>query len=139
MREAMTQLGIVASDIDDAASVRQITTSPPSSSSGGQEESVIGGQLVLDLIASHNQLYPGGQVSPADLSPSNKPDHACRGTLSLKNGMLTCGCPIQPDAPEPFTHKDIAGFVTLSTEVLRRKIVARYMSSAFNNCRNQNF
>ena len=52
--------------------------------------------------------------------------------------MLTCGCPIQPDAPEPFTHKDIAGFVTLSTEVLRRKIVARYMSSAFNNCRNQN-
>ena len=35
-REAMTQLGMVASDIDDAASVCQITTSPPSSGSGGQ-------------------------------------------------------------------------------------------------------
>ena len=110
-REAMTQLGMVASDIDDAASVRQITTSPPYSGSGGQDKS--GGQLTLDLIASHNQLYPGTQVSPGDLSPSNQPDHACRGTLPLKNGVLTCGCPLRADAPEPFTHKNIAGFDTL--------------------------
>ena len=89
------------------------------------------------LIASHNLMYPGTQVSPGDLKPSNEPDHVCRGTLPLKNGMLMCGCHARADAPEPFTHKDIAGFDTLSNEVLRRLIVARYMSSAFNNCRIQ--
>ena len=129
MSEAMTQLGMVASDIDDAASVCQTTTSPPSSGSGWQDESVTGGQLTLDFIASHNQLYPGKQVSPGDLLPSNEPDHACKGTLPLKNGMLTCGCPIRADAPELFIHKDIAGFDTLSTEVLRREIVAWYRHS----------
>ena len=36
------------------------------------------------------------------------------------------------------THREIAGFDSLSTEVLKKLMVGRYMSSAFNNCRNQN-
>ena len=81
-REAMTSLGMVNVDINNAASVRQITTSPPSSGDGSgcgpgcrsgsgprcgpscggrQDEAVTGGQLTLDLIASYNQMYPGNQ------------------------------------------------------------------------------
>ena len=84
-REAMTQLGILTADINDVASVRQITSFPPSSASGVQDESVTGGQLTLDLIASHNQMFPDKQVSSRDVVPSDDPDHACRGTLPLKN------------------------------------------------------
>ena len=51
--------------------------------------------------------------------------------------MLTCGCPVRAEAPEPLTHKEVADFDNLSVEVLRKKIVGRYMASAFNNCRNQ--
>ena len=95
------------------------------------------GQLTLDMIASHNQLYPNGQVSIGDLKPNNDPDHVCRGTLPLKTGRLTCGCFPRADAPEPITHKDVAGFDGISNEVLRRLIVTRYMKSGFNNCRVQ--
>ena len=96
-----------------------------------------GGQLTLDLIASHNQSHPNSQVSPGDLKPVNDPDHICRGTLSQKNGALTCGCFKRADAPEPLTHKDVAGFDTLSNEVLRKLIMTRHMKSGFNNCKIQ--
>ena len=108
-REAMTQLGMVTAEIDNAASVCQITSSTPSSASGMQDGSVTGGQLTLDLIASHNQMFPDKQVSSRDLVPSDDPDHACRGTLPLKNGVFMCGCPLRADAPEPLTHREIAG------------------------------
>ena len=96
-----------------------------------------GGQVTLDLLASHNQSYPDMQVGPRDLLPNSDPDHVFRGTLPLKNGMLTCGFPMRAEAPDPLTHKEIAGFDNLSVEVLRKKIVSQYMSSAFNNCRNK--
>ena len=50
---------------------------------------------------------------------------------------MTCGCPIRAEAPDAMTHKDVANFDNLSVEALRKKIVERYMASAFNNCRNQ--
>ena len=53
-REAMTQLGMVNADIDNAASVRQITSSTPSSASSVQDKNVTRAQLTLDLIASHH-------------------------------------------------------------------------------------
>ena len=37
----------------------------------------------------------------------------------------------------PLTHKDVAGFDTLSNEVLRKLIMSRYMKSGFNNCQIQ--
>ena len=84
-REAMTSLGMVKDNDDSAApaaSVHQISSCAPSSgcgpecsgcSGGGpsclgdgrrQEEGVSGGQLTLDLMASHNQSYADNQVSP---------------------------------------------------------------------------
>ena len=54
---------MVASDINDAASFHQITTSPRSSGNDCQDKCMSKGQLTLDFIASHNQLYPGKQVS----------------------------------------------------------------------------
>ena len=87
-REAMTQLGMVTAG---------------------------GCQLTLDLIVSHNQMYPDNQVSSRDLVPSVDPDHACRGTLPLKSGVITCGCPLRADAPEPLTHREIADFDSLLT------------------------
>ena len=94
-------------------------------------------QLTLDLLASHNQSHPFMQVGPNDLLPSQDPDHLCKGTIPLTNGMLTCWCPIRAEAPEPLTHNEIADFVNLSVEVLRKKMEGRYMASVFNNCRNQ--
>ena len=88
-------------------------STPSGGSSGGGGSSfdscrtgadgVEGGQLTLDMIASHNQLYPNGQVSIGDLKPNNDPDHVCRGTLPLKTGRLPCGCFPRADAPEPLT------------------------------------
>ena len=77
------------------------------------------------------------KVSLEDLRPSLDPDHVCRGSVPLKNGILTCGCPIRADAPEPITHRDVANFDNLSIETLRIKIIEQYMPSVFNNCRNQ--
>ena len=51
--------------------------------------------------------------------------------------MLTCGCPVRTEAPEAMTHNEVAGFENLSVEALSKKIIERYMASAFNNCRNQ--
>ena len=109
--------------------------------SGGQQyelyEGVPGGQLTLDLVASHNQDNPKSQVSPGDLKPSADPDFQCRGTVPLKNGILTCGCFVRADAPDPITHKNVAGFDAMSNEVLRKFIISRYMKSGFINCRIQ--
>ena len=103
-REAMTVLGMVAASINNAASVRQILGCTMPSSARGVEGDVTGGQLTLDLLASHNQSHPSMQVSPNDLLPSPDPDHLCRGTIPLKNGMLPCGCPARAEPPEPLTH-----------------------------------
>ena len=91
----MTYLGMVNAidDSDPAASVRLLSSSAPtrgcgsecSGCSGGgtscpgssvrQDKGVSGGQVTLDLIASHNQSNPNSQVSPGDLKPVNDPDH----------------------------------------------------------------
>ena len=76
-------------------------------------------------------------MSPGDLKPVNDSEHVCRGTLPLKNGMLTCGCFTRSDAPEPLTHKDVPGFDNLSNKMLRKFIVTMYMKSGFNNCKIQ--
>ena len=55
----------------------------------------------------------------------------------MKNGMLTCGCPMRAEPPNPMTHDEISDFDNLSVEVLRKRIVEPYMASAFKNCRNQ--
>ena len=94
-----------------------------------------GGQLTLHLIVSHNQSFPESQVSTGDLKPVTDPDFICRGTLALKNGILTCGCFVRADAPKPITHKDIPNFDAMLSEVLRKLIVSRYMNSGFNNCK----
>ena len=57
-REAMTDLGMVATGIDDAVMVQQISAGATPSSGGDAEQVVAGGQLTRDLIASHNQSYP---------------------------------------------------------------------------------
>ena len=40
-------------------------------------------------------------------------------------------------APDPITHKDVAGFDSMSEESLRRLIIKLYVKSGFNNCRIQ--
>ena len=100
----------------------------------GEYIGVTGGQLTMDLLAAHNQDNPSNQVSLADLKPNSDPDFQCRGTVALKNGILTCGCYVRADAPDPITHKDVAGFDAMSNEVLRKFIIKRYMKSGFNNC-----
>ena len=50
---------------------------------------------------------------------------------------MTCGCFKRADAPEPLTHKDVAGFDDISNEVFRKLIVSRYMKAGFNNCKIQ--
>ena len=49
-------------------------------------DTVPGGQLTLDLIAAHNNDFPGSKVSLADLKPNNDPDFQCKGTEPLKMG-----------------------------------------------------
>ena len=52
----------------------------------------------------------------------------------MKNGILSYGCFVRGDAPDSIIHKDVAGFDAMSSEVLRKLIVKRYMKSGFNNC-----
>ena len=54
LREAMSQLGMVTANIDNASSVCQIRSSMPSSASGVQDVNVTRDQLTLDLVTSHN-------------------------------------------------------------------------------------
>ena len=90
-------------------------------------QAVTGGQLTRDLVITHNELFPKQKVSLEDLRPSLDPDHVCRGSVPLKNGILTCGCPIRAEAPEPITHRDVANFDNLSIEALRIKIIEQYI------------
>ena len=85
------------------------------------EEAVTGGQLTKDIVITHNELFPKQKLSLEDLRPSLDPDHVCRGTVPLKNGILTCGCPIRAEAPEPITHRNVANFENLSIEALKIK------------------
>ena len=45
----------------------------------GEDIGVPGGQLTLELIAAHNQDFPGNKVSLADLKPNRDPDFQCKG------------------------------------------------------------
>ena len=74
------------------------------------KESVTGGQLTKDLLMTHNKLFPKQKVSLDDLRPSLYQEHVCRGSVPLKNGLLTCRCPIRAEAPEPITHRNVANF-----------------------------
>ena len=73
----------------------------------------------------------------SDLKPSTDPEFKCKGTLALKNGILTCGCFVRAEAPDPVSHKNIAGFDGMSKDSLRQLIIKLYVKSGFNNCRNQ--
>ena len=55
----------------------------------------------------------------------------------LKNGILTCGCFIRKEAPDPTCHKEVAGFDDMFRDTLRRLIIQQYAQSGFNNCRIQ--
>ena len=91
----------------------------------------------MDLIAAHNQDNPSNKVSLADLKPNAVPDFQCRGTVALKNGILTCECYVRADAHDSITHKKVAGFDAMSNKVLRKFIIERYIKFWFNNCRIQ--
>ena len=73
-------------------------------------------------------------MSLTDLKPNTDPDFQCKGTVSLKNGFLTCGCHVRAEALDPLTHREVPGFDNMSNEGLRRFIIKRYMKSGFNNC-----
>ena len=98
---------------------------------------VQGGQVTLDLLAIHNVDFPANKVSLSDLKASKDTEHKCRGSLPLKNGILTCGCYIRKEAPDPISHKDVVGFENMSRDALRRLIIQQYAQSGFNNCRIQ--
>ena len=55
----------------------------------------------------------------------------------MKNGILICGCFVRAEAPDPITHKDVAGFDSMSKDSLRRLIIKLYVKSGLNNCRIQ--
>ena len=73
-----------------------------------ESDSVQGGQLTRDLVAAHNIDFPNNKVSLSDLSPSTDPEFKCKGTVPLKNGVLTCGCFVRAEAPDPASHRDVA-------------------------------
>ena len=89
-------------------------------------DTVQGGNLTLDLIAAHNIDFPSNKVSLSDLKPSTDPEFKCKGTVPLKNGILTCGCFVRSEAPDPLTHQDVAGFDSMSKDSLRRLIIKLY-------------
>ena len=79
-------------------STQQVKSDPPA---GGPQSEFIqysesdrvqGGQVTLDLVAVHNVDFSNNKVSLSDLKPSTDPELKCRGSLPLKNGILTCGC-----------------------------------------------
>ena len=102
-----------------------------------ESDTVQGGQLSLNLVAAHNVDYPNNKVSLSDLKPSTDPEFKCKGTVPLKNGLLTCVCYVRAEAPELACHKDVAGFDGMSKDSLRWLIIKLYAKSGFNNCRIQ--
>ena len=126
------------------SAVQSTTTLPSEESAVGSaeyaeydESTIQGGQVTLDILASHNVDNPECKVTFADLRPSNDPEHKCRGSLPLKNGLLTCGCFCRKKAPEALSHREVAGFDSMSKEKLRQLIISQYAASGFNNCRVQ--
>ena len=93
--------------------------------------------MTLDLIAAHNVDFPQNKVNLSDLIPGLDPEFKCKGTMPLKNGILTCGCFVRSEAPDPISHKNVAGFDSMSKDSLRRIIIKQYIKSGFNNCRIQ--
>ena len=101
-------------------STQRVNSAPPA---GGPEfreysesDSVQGGQLTLDLVAGHNMDFPNNKVSLSDLKPSTDPEFKCKGMVPLKNGILTCDCFVRAEAPDPASHRDIAGFDGMSKD-----------------------
>ena len=123
----------------------QSTTTSPSEESAAEsseymeynESTIQGGQVTMDILAAHNEDHSECKVTLADLRPSKDPEHKCRGSLPLKNGLLTCGCWLRKRAPEALSHREVAGFDGMSNESLRQFIIQRYAASGFNNCRVQ--
>ena len=56
---------------------------------------------------------------------------------SLEKCVLTCGCFVRAEAPDPASHRDVAGFDGMSRDSLRRLIIKLYAKSGFNNCQIQ--
>ena len=77
------------------ARVKAQTGLEPSSAVGAKSEyveynpsdRVQGGQVTLDLLATHNVDFPASKVSLSDLKVNTDPEHKCRGSLPLKNGI----------------------------------------------------
>ena len=93
--------------------------------------------MTLDLIAAHNVNFPQNKVNLSDLIPSLDPEFKYKGTLPLKNGILTCTCFVRSETPDPISHNDVAGFDSMSKDSLKRPIIKQYIKSGFNNCRIQ--
>ena len=87
------------------------------------------GFLGLPLIVSHNQSCPSKPLSPSYLLPSLDQFLVYGGLVPLKNGKLTCGCPVRAEAPDALTHNEVAGFGNLSVEALRKKIVEMHSTT----------
>ena len=102
-----------------------------------EESTVQGGEVTLDILAMHNVDNPQCKVTLSDLKPTNDPEHKCRRSLPLKNGLLTCGCFVRSKAPDPLSHREVAGFDSMSKEKLRQLIICQYAALGFNNCRVQ--
>ena len=132
--------------VRDRASVhstQQVMSDPPA---GGppaefiqysERDRIHGGQVTLNIVAMHNVDFPLNKVNLSNLKPSYDPEFKCRGSLPLKNGILTCGCFVRAKAPDPISYRDVAGFDGMSRDSLRRLIIKRYAQSGFNNCRIQ--
>ena len=73
-------------------------------------------------------------MSLSDLKLSTDPEFQCKGTVPLKNGVLTCGCHVRAEAPDPVTHRDLPGFDSMSNKSLQRLIIKLNMKSGVNNC-----
>ena len=83
--------------------------------------------MILDLIAAHNVDFSQNKVNLSDLIPSLDPEFKCKRTMPLKNWILTCGCFVRSEAPDPISHKDVAGFDSMSKDSLRRLIIKQYI------------
>ena len=73
-----------------------------------ESDRVHGGQVPLDIVAMHNVDFPLNKVNLSNLKPSYDPEFKCRGSLPLKNGILTCGCFVRAEAPDPIGYRDVA-------------------------------
>ena len=105
-------------------STQQVTSDLPAGGAPAEfiqyteSDRVHGGQVTLNIVAMHNVDFPLNKVTLSDLKPSYDPEFKCRGSLPLKNGILTCGCFVRAEAPDPTSYRDVAGFDGMSRESL---------------------